>query len=146
LFVFVPIAKEYRQYEAETNRFLGDRIRRAGRWLKGKTLLARENLEKLRYLSPILQLGEGTRAAPALAVSRRARRRRRQAAGGAGFPPELPQGRRLRTSFIERQKQRDHPRQAVVGGWHAGAGLCCRSNPKSSPQQSQQTIGDIRSL
>src|SRR5258707_2325444 len=58
--LFRSNSKEYRQYEAVTKRFPGTafHVLAVG---EGKTLLARDNLEKLRDLVTDLQLVDGTR-------------------------------------------------------------------------------------
>src|SRR5664279_1768561 len=82
--LFRSNSKEYQQYEAETKRFPATEFDVLV-VVEGKTLLARDNLEKLRDLVTDLQLVDGTRGlislfsarqAPRTAKSARACRRR----------------------------------------------------------------------
>src|SRR5260370_1049396 len=87
--LFRSNSREYRQYESETKRF------RAVEFdvlvvVEGKTLLARDNLEKLRDFVTDLQLVEGTRGLISLFSARQAPARGKLPA--ALFPSELPQG------------------------------------------------------
>src|SRR5664279_1064539 len=82
--LFRSNSREYQQYEAETKRFPATEFDVLV-VVEGKTLLARDNLEKLRDLVTDLQLVDGTRGlislfsarqAPRTAKSARACRRR----------------------------------------------------------------------
>jgi predicted RND superfamily exporter protein len=87
--LFRSNSKEYRQYEAVTKRFPATEFDVLV-VVEGKTLLARENLEKVRDLVTDLQLVEGTRGLISLFSARQA-----PAPGkfpAALFPSELPQG------------------------------------------------------
>src|SRR5213078_1934402 len=82
-------SKEYRQYEAETKRFPATEFDVLV-VVEGKTLLARDNLEKVRDLVTDLQLVEGTRGLISLFSARQAPARGKLPA--ALFPSELPEG------------------------------------------------------
>src|ERR1700737_1193933 len=87
--LFRSNSKEYRQYESETKRFPATEFDVLV-VVEGKTLLARDNLEKLRDFVTDLQLVEGTRGLISLFSARQA-----PAPGKlpvALFPSELPQG------------------------------------------------------
>src|SRR5258706_12008366 len=87
--LFRSNSKEYQQYEAETKRFPATEFDVLV-VVEGKTLLARDNLEKVRDLVTDLQLVEGTRGLISLFSARQAPAPRTLPA--APFPPELPQG------------------------------------------------------
>src|SRR5437763_11498503 len=87
--LFRSDSKEYRQYEAVTKRFPATEFDVLV-VLEGKTLLARDNLEKVRDLVTDLQLVEGTRGLISLFSARQAPAPGRLPA--ALFPQELPQG------------------------------------------------------
>ena len=106
-----PIPRIIRQYEAVTKRFPATEFDVLV-VVEGKTLLARDNLEKMRDLVTDLQLVEGTRGlifavlgAPGAGARQDCRRRCSRRTAGR---------RRLRQVHRDRQNQRDHPRQAVV--------------------------------
>src|SRR5271155_1673180 len=87
--LFRSNSKDYKQYEAETKRFPATEFDVLV-VVEGKTLLARDNLEKLRDLVTDLQLVDGTRGLISLFSARQA-----PAPGqlpAALFPSELPQG------------------------------------------------------
>src|ERR1700709_1534653 len=86
---FPPNTKEYQQYEAETKRFPATEFDVLV-VVEGKTLLARENLEKVRDLVTDLQLVEGTRGLISLFSARQAPAPGKLPA--ALFPSDLPQG------------------------------------------------------
>ena len=89
-------------------------------WSRARRCSQRENLEKLRDFVTDLQLVDGTRGLISLFSARQAPAPGKLPA--ALFPDDLPQGADY-DKFIETVKvQRDHPRQAVVRGRHAGAG------------------------
>src|ERR1700720_1281673 len=67
--LFRSNSKEYRQYEAETKRFPATEFDVLV-VVEGKTLLKRENLEKLRDFITDLQLVEGTRGLISLFAAR----------------------------------------------------------------------------
>src|SRR5260370_20497095 len=87
--LFRSNSKEYRQYEAVTKRFPATEFDVLV-VVEGKTLLARDNLEKLRDLVTDLQLVDGTRGLISLFSARQAPARGKLPA--ALFPSELPEG------------------------------------------------------
>src|SRR5712672_1914656 len=87
--LFRSNSKEYRQYEAVTKRFAATEFDVLV-VVEGKTLLARDNLEKMRDLVTDLQLVEGVRGLVSLFSARRAPARGKLPA--ALFPSDLPEG------------------------------------------------------
>jgi predicted RND superfamily exporter protein len=87
--LFRSNSKEYRQYEAETKRFPATEFDVLV-VVEGKTLLARENLERMRELVTDLQLVEGTRGLISLFSARQAPAPGKLPA--ALFPSDLPTG------------------------------------------------------
>src|SRR6185437_7568716 len=101
--LFRSNSKEYQQYEAETKRFPAVEFDVLV-VVEGKTLLKRENLEKLRDLVTDLQLVEGTRGLISLFSARQAPAPGKLPA--ALFPSELPQGADY-DKFIETVKSNE---------------------------------------
>ena len=116
--LFRSNSKEYRQYEEVTKRFPSTEFDVLV-VVEGKTLLRRDNLEKIRDLVTDLQLVEGTRGLISLFSARQAPAPGKLPA--ALFPAELPEGADYDKFIENRQNQRDHPRQAAVRRRHAGA-------------------------
>src|SRR5471030_3139904 len=87
--LFRSNSKEYRQYESEIKRFPAAEFDVLV-VVEGKTLLARDNLEKLRDLVTDLQLVDGARGLISLFSARQAPAPGKLPA--ALFPEELPQG------------------------------------------------------
>jgi len=87
--LFRSNSKEYRQYEEVTKRFPSTEYDVLV-VVEGKTLLRRDNLEKIRDMVTDLQLVEGTRGLISLFSARQAPAPGRLPA--ALFPTELPQG------------------------------------------------------
>src|SRR3979411_1292800 len=87
--LFRSNSKEYRQYEAVTKRFPATEFDVLV-VVEGKTLLARENLEKVRDLVTDLQLVDGVRGLVSLFSARQAPEPGKLPA--ALFPSELPEG------------------------------------------------------
>src|ERR1700704_5669793 len=87
--LFRSNSKDYKQYEAVTKRFPATEFDVLV-VVEGKTLLARENLEKIRDMVTDLQLVEGVRGLVSLFSARQAPEPGKLPA--ALFPPELPQG------------------------------------------------------
>src|SRR3989440_3591032 len=98
--LFRSNSKEYRQYEAETKRFPATEFDVLV-VVEGKTLLARENLERMRELVTDLQLVEGTRGLISLFSARQAPAPGKLPA--ALFPSDLPTGAEYE-KFIETVK------------------------------------------
>src|SRR3984893_621321 len=87
--LFRSNSKDYKQYEAETKRFPATEYDVLV-VVEGKTLLSRDNLEKLRDLVTDLQLVDGTRGLISLFSARQAPAPGKLPA--ALFPSELPEG------------------------------------------------------
>src|ERR1700719_3026729 len=87
--LFRSNTKEYRQYEEVTKKFPAEEFDVLV-VVEGKTLLARDNLEKLRDFVTDLQLVDGTRGLVSLFSARQAPAPGKLPA--ALFPAELPQG------------------------------------------------------
>src|SRR5262245_24702204 len=87
--LFRSDSKDYKQYEAVTKRFPATEFDVLV-VVEGKTLLARDNLEKIRDMVTDLQLVEGVRGLVSLFSARQAPEPGKLPA--ALFPPELPEG------------------------------------------------------
>src|SRR3989442_5059792 len=87
--LFRSDSKDYKQYEAVTKRFPATEFDVLV-VVEGKTLLSRDNLEKVRDTVTDLQLVEGVRGLVSLFSARQAPEPGKLPA--ALFPPELPQG------------------------------------------------------
>src|SRR3989440_6237478 len=98
--LFRSNSREYRQYEAETKRFPAVEFDVLV-VVEGKTLLKRDNLEKVRDLVTDLQLVEGTRGLISLFSARQAPAPGKLPA--ALFPSDLPTGAEYE-KFIETVK------------------------------------------
>src|SRR6187455_589468 len=101
--LFRSESKEYRQYEEVTKRFPSTEFDVLV-VVEGKTLLKRENLEKIRDLVTDLQLVEGTRGLISLFSARQAPEPGKLPA--ALFPSELPQGAAY-DKFVETVKSNE---------------------------------------
>src|SRR3978361_1695792 len=101
--LFRSDSKEYRQYEAVTKRFPATEFDVLV-VVEGKTLLARDNLEKVRDLVTDLQLVEGTLGLISLFAARQAPAPGKLPA--ALFPSELPRGADY-DKFIETVKSNE---------------------------------------
>src|SRR3954449_12168044 len=98
--LFRSNSKEYRQYEAVTKRFPATEFDVLV-VVEGKTLLARDNLEKVRDMVTDLQLVEGVRGLVSLFSARQAPEAGKLPA--ARFPSDLPEGAAY-DKFIETVK------------------------------------------
>src|SRR4051794_25343228 len=98
--LFRSNSKDYKQYEAVTKRFPATEFDVLV-VLEGKTLLARDNLEKVRDMVTDLQLVEGVRGLVSLFSARQAPEPGKLPA--ALFPPDLPEGAAY-DKFIETVK------------------------------------------
>src|SRR5258705_5507820 len=87
--LFRSNSKDYKQYEAVTKRFPATEFDVLV-VVEGKTLLARDNLEKIRDMVTDLQLVDGVRGLVSLFSARQAPEPGKLPA--ALFPPELPEG------------------------------------------------------
>src|SRR6187455_2781185 len=101
--LFRSNTKEYRQYEEVTKRFPSTEFDVLV-VVEGKTLLERDNLEKLRDLVTDLQLVDGVRGLISLFSARQAPEPGKLPA--ALFPPELPQGAAY-DKFVETVKSNE---------------------------------------
>src|SRR5687768_10795241 len=101
--LFRSDTREYRQYEEVTKRFPSTEFDVLV-VVEGKTLLERDNLEKLRDLVTDLQLVDGVRGLISLFSARQAPEPGKLPA--ALFPPELPEGADY-DKFIETVKSNE---------------------------------------
>ncbi|WP_375413801.1 RND family transporter [uncultured Bradyrhizobium sp.] len=141
--LFRSNSKEYRQYEAVTKRFPATEFDVLV-VVEGKTLLARDNLEKVRDLVTDLQLVEGTRGLISLFSARQAPAPGKLPA--ALFPQDLPQGAEY-DKFIETVKTNEIIRGKLLSedGTLALIVLSLEPDVVSSSKLSK-TIGEIRKL
>src|SRR5580704_966992 len=139
--LFRSNSKEYRQYEAETKRFPAVEFDVLV-VVEGKTLLKRENLEKLRDLVTDLQLVEGTRGIISLFSARQAPAPGKLPA--ALFPSELPQGADY-DKFIETVKSNEIIRGKLLSEDGTLALIVLSLEPEVvASNKLAGTIGDIR--
>ena len=101
--LFRSDSKDYKQYEAVTKRFPATEFDVLV-VVEGKTLMVRENLEKLRDMVTDLQLVEGVRGLVSLFSARQAPEPGKLPA--ALFPPELPEGAAY-DKFVETVKSNE---------------------------------------
>src|SRR3982075_1771084 len=139
--LFRSNSKEYRQYEAETKRFPATEFDVLV-VVEGKTLLSRDNLEKVRDLVTDLQLVEGTRGLISLFSARQA-----PAPGklpSALFPPDLPQGADY-DKFIETVKSNEIIRGKLLSEDGTLALVVLSLEPEVvASNKLAKTVGDIR--
>src|SRR5712672_4141257 len=141
--LFRSNSKDYKQYEAVTKRFPATEFDVLV-VVEGKTLLARDNLEKLRDMVTDLQLVDGTRGLISLFSARQAPAPGKLPA--ALFPSELPEGADY-DKFIETVKSNEIIRGKLLSedGTLALIVLSLAPNIVASSKLSK-TIGDIRKL
>src|SRR6202171_1586952 len=141
--LFRSNSKEYRQYEAETKRFPATEFDVLV-VVEGKTLLARDNLEKVRDLVTDLQLVDGTRGLISLFSARQAPAPGKLPA--ALFPAELPQGADY-DKFIETVKTNEIIRGKLLSedGTLALIVLSLEANIVGSNDLTK-AVGDIRKI
>src|SRR5947209_16153068 len=141
--LFRSNSKEYRQYEAETKRFPATEFDVLV-VVEGKTLLARENLEKLRDLVTDLQLVDGTRGLSSLFSARQAPAPGKLPA--ALFPQDLPTGAEY-DKFIETVKSNEIIRGKLLSEDGTLALIVLSLEPEVvSSNKLSKTIGEIRKL
>jgi uncharacterized protein len=141
--LFRSNSKEYRQYEAVTKRFPATEFDVLV-VVEGKTLLERDNLEKLRDLVTDLQLVEGTRGLISLFSARQAPAPGKLPA--ALFPQELPQGADYE-KFIETVKTNEIIRGKLLSEDGTLALIVLSLEPALvSSNGLSKTVGDIRKL
>jgi predicted RND superfamily exporter protein len=139
--LFRSNSKEYQQYEAETKRFPAVEFDVLV-VVEGKTLLKRENLEKLRDLVTDLQLVDGTRGLISLFSARQAPAPGKLPA--ALFPSELPEGADY-DKFIETVKSNEIIRGKLLSEDGTLALIVLSLEPDVVASNSLgKTIGDIR--
>src|SRR3954470_6746260 len=141
--LFRSDSKEYRQYEAVTKRFPATEFDVLV-VVEGKTLLERDNLEKLRDLVTDLQLVEGTRGLISLFSARQAPAPGKLPA--ALFPQALPQGADY-DKFIETVKTNEIIRGKLLSEDGTLALIVLSLEPEVvSSNKLSKTVGDIRKL
>jgi predicted RND superfamily exporter protein len=141
--LFRSNSKEYQQYEAETKRFPATEFDVLV-VVEGKTLLARQNLEKLRDFVTDLQLVDGTRGLISLFSARQAPAPGKLPA--ALFPSELPQGADY-DKFIETVKTNEIIRGKLLSEDGTLALIVLSLEPEVvASSKLTKTIGDIRKL
>src|SRR6202051_4043816 len=141
--LFRSNSKDYRQHEAETKRFPAVEFDVLV-VVEGKTLLKRENLEKLRDLVTDLQLVEGTRGIISLFSARQAPAPGKLPA--ALFPSELPQGADY-DEFIETVKSNEIIRGKLLSEDGTLALIVLSLEPDVVASNNlTKVVGDIRKL
>src|SRR6266576_2164288 len=141
--LFRSNSKDYKQYEAVTKRFPATEFDVLV-VVEGKTLLARDNLEKLRDLVTDLQLVEGTRGLISLFSARQAPAPGKLPA--ALFPQDLPQGADY-DKFIETVKTNEIIRGKLLSEDGTLALIVLSLEPEVvSSNKLSKTIGEIRKL
>ncbi len=139
--LFRSNSKEYQQYEAETKRFPAVEFDVLV-VVEGKTLLKRENLERLRDLVTDLQLVDGTRGLISLFSARQAPAPGKLPA--ALFPSDLPQGADY-DKFIETVKSNEIIRGKLLSEDGTLALIVLSLEPEVvASNQLGKTVGDIR--
>src|ERR1700755_1504835 len=141
--LFRSDSKDFKQYEAVTKRFPATEFDVLV-VVEGKTLLARDNLEKLRDLVTDLQLVEGTRGLISLFSARQAPAPGKLPA--ALFPQDLPQGADY-DKFIETVKTNEIIRGKLLSEDGTLALIVLSLEPEVvSSNKLSKTVGDIRKL
>jgi predicted RND superfamily exporter protein len=141
--LFRSNSKDYKQYEAETKRFPATEFDVLV-VVEGKTLLSRDNLEKMRDLVTDLQLVEGTRGLISLFSARQAPAPGKLPA--ALFPSDLPQGADY-DKFIETVKSNEIIRGKLLSEDGTLALIVLSLEPDVVASKGlSKTVGDIRKL
>ena len=141
--LFRSNSKDYKQYEAETKRFPATEFDVLV-VVEGKTLLSRDNLEKLRDLVTDLQLVDGTRGLISLFSARQAPAPGKLPA--ALFPQQLPQGADY-DKFIETVKSNEIIRGKLLSEDGTLALIVLSLEPDVVASKGLgKTVGDIRKL
>ncbi len=141
--LFRSNSKDYQQYEAETKRFPATEFDVLV-VVEGKTLLRRDNLEKLRDLVTDLQLVDGTRGLISLFSARQAPAPGKLPA--ALFPKELPEGADY-DKFIETVKSNEIIRGKLLSEDGTLALIVLSLEPEVvGSNKLGKTVGDIRKL
>ncbi|MEH2475907.1 putative RND superfamily exporter protein [Nitrobacteraceae bacterium AZCC 2161] len=141
--LFRSNSKEYRQYEEVTKRFPSSEFDVLV-VVEGKTLLARDNLEKVRDLVTDLQLVDGVRGLISLFSARQAPAPGKLPA--ALFPSELPQGADY-DKFIETVKGNEIIRGKLLSDDGTLALVVLSLDPAVvSNNKLTKVVGDIRKI
>src|SRR6476646_2732629 len=141
--LFRSNSKEYRQYEAETKRFPATEFDVLV-VVEGKTLLARDNLEKLRDLVTDLQLVDGTRGLISLFSARQAPAPGKLPA--ALFPADLPEGPAYE-KFVETVKSNEIIRGKLLSEDGTLALIVLSLEPEVvASNKLGKVVGEIRKL
>ncbi|ABD87273.1 efflux RND transporter permease subunit [Rhodopseudomonas palustris] len=141
--LFRSNSKEYRQYEEVTKRFPSTEFDVLV-VVEGKTLLARDNLEKLRDLVTDLQLVDGTRGLISLFSARQAPAPGKLPA--ALFPNELPEGADY-DKFIETVKSNEIIRGKLLSDDGTLALIVLSLDPDVvGNNRLSTTVGEIRKI
>ena len=141
--LFRSDTKEYRQYEEVTRRFPSTEFDVLV-VVEGKTLLERDNLEKLRDLVTDLQLVDGVRGLISLFSARQAPEPGKLPA--ALFPSELPQGAEY-DQFIETVKSNEIIRGKLLSEDGTLALVVLSLEPSIvSDSKLKATVGQIRQV
>ncbi|HEY0852875.1 MAG TPA: MMPL family transporter [Bradyrhizobium sp.] len=141
--LFRSDSKDYKQYEAVTKRFPATEFDVLV-VVEGKTLLQRENLEKLRDMVTDMQLVEGVRGLVSLFSARQAPEPGKLPA--ALFPPELPEGPAY-DKFIETVKSNEIIRGKLLSEDGTLALVVMSLEPSVvSSNKLKTVIGEIRKI
>ncbi|MDN4983320.1 MMPL family transporter [Bradyrhizobium arachidis] len=141
--LFRSNTREFRQYEEVTKKFPAEEFDVLV-VVEGKTLLARNNLEKLRDFVTDLQLVEGTRGLVSLFSARQAPAPGKLPA--ALFPAELPEGAAY-DRFIETVKNNEIIRGKLLSEDGTLALIVLSLDPDVvASSKLGKTVGDIRAL
>src|ERR1700682_3938828 len=141
--LFRSDSKDYKQYEAVTKRFPATEFDVLV-VVEGKTLLSRDNLEKVRDLVTDVQLVEGTRGLISLFSARQAPAPGKLPA--ALFPSELPQGADY-DKFIETVKTNEIIRGKLLSEDGTLALIVLSLEPEVvASNKLSKVVGDIRKL
>ncbi|MDA9434300.1 efflux RND transporter permease subunit [Bradyrhizobium sp. CCBAU 51627] len=141
--LFRSNTQEFRQYEEVTKKFPAEEFDVLV-VVEGKTLLARNNLEKLRDFVTDLQLVEGTRGLVSLFSARQAPAPGKLPA--ALFPPELPEGAAY-DQFIETVKNNEIIRGKLLSEDGTLALIVLSLDPQVVASSTLgKVVGDIRAL
>jgi predicted RND superfamily exporter protein len=141
--LFRSNTKEYRQYEEVTKRFPSTEFDVLV-VVEGKTLLRRDNLEKIRDLVTDLQLVEGTRGLISLFSARQAPAPGKLPA--ALFPADLPQGAEY-DKFIETVKTNEIIRGKLLSEDGTLALIVLSLEPSIVGNNGlKKTVGEIRKI
>ncbi len=141
--LFRSNSREYRQYEEVTKRFPSSEFDVLV-VVEGKTLLARDNLEKIRDLVTDLQLVDGTRGLISLFSARQTPAPGKLPA--ALFPAELPEGAAY-DQFIETVKSNELIRGKLLSEDGTLALVVLSLDPAVvSNNKLTKVIGDIRKI